>query len=104
MNYGHGRLYVVGGRWGRPGFRSQNVEHLLSAGCLLPSAMRGSRAGGTLSLCNSLGQNVFSTKESGYRSDFKMKQQCGDVYENKGAAFHGPMESGNVIENKGSTR
>ena len=32
----------------------------------------------------------------------KMSDQCGDVYENKGPAFHERRKSGNVIENKGS--
>ena len=31
-----------------------------------------------------------------------MKEQGGNVYENKGSAFHGWEHSGNVIENKGS--
>jgi hypothetical protein len=32
----------------------------------------------------------------------RMKEQCGDVYENKGAPLNGAMESGNVIENTDS--
>jgi hypothetical protein len=31
-----------------------------------------------------------------------MKERSGNVYENKGSAFHSPKESGNVIENKDS--
>jgi len=31
-----------------------------------------------------------------------MKERNGNVYENKGSAFHGPEQSGNVIENKDS--
>jgi len=34
--------------------------------------------------------------------NIKMKERCGDVYENKGSAFSRPRRSGNVIENKGS--
>jgi hypothetical protein len=31
-----------------------------------------------------------------------LTEQSGDVYENKGQAFSGPGQSGNVIENKDS--
>jgi hypothetical protein len=31
-----------------------------------------------------------------------MKELSGNVYENKGPAFSGPGQSGNVAENKGS--
>jgi hypothetical protein len=34
--------------------------------------------------------------------NIKMKERCGDVYENKGSAFSRPRRSGNVVENKGS--
>jgi hypothetical protein len=32
--------------------------------------------------------------------DLKMKQQCGDVVENKGSGLENPRRSGNIIENK----
>jgi hypothetical protein len=32
----------------------------------------------------------------------KTHEQHGNVYENKGSAFHSPQQSGNVIENKDS--
>ena len=91
MNHGYGRWYVVGGRWGRAGFRSQNEEHLLSADrlllsayCLLPAALRGVRAGGTLVPYSSLGQNVFSTGKEETVVTLKLKDRRGNVYENKG--------------------
>jgi hypothetical protein len=34
--------------------------------------------------------------------DLKMKEQCGDVYENKGPTFSRPRQCGNVVENNGS--
>jgi hypothetical protein len=34
--------------------------------------------------------------------DSKMKERCGNVDENKGPAFSGPDQSGNVMENKGT--
>jgi hypothetical protein len=36
------------------------------------------------------------------RDSSKLGELCGNVYENKGPAFHGRQESGNVIENKAS--
>jgi hypothetical protein len=36
------------------------------------------------------------------KNSLKMSDQCGDVYENKGSAFHEGRQSGNVAENKGS--
>jgi hypothetical protein len=30
----------------------------------------------------------------------KLREQRGNVYENKGSIFHSPAQSGNVIENK----
>jgi hypothetical protein len=32
----------------------------------------------------------------------KTHDRCGNLYENKGSAFHSPQESGNIIENTGS--
>jgi hypothetical protein len=34
----------------------------------------------------------------------KMQEQSGNVYENKGSAFHSPEQSGNVIDYKGDSR
>ena len=34
--------------------------------------------------------------------DLKLKEQYGNVDENKGSVFSGPEQSGNLIENKGS--
>jgi hypothetical protein len=34
----------------------------------------------------------------------KMQEQNGNVYENKGSVFHGPQQSGNVIDYKGDSR
>jgi hypothetical protein len=36
------------------------------------------------------------------RDSSKLGELCGNVYENKGSAFHGRDKSSNVIENKGS--
>jgi len=36
------------------------------------------------------------------KNSLKMSDRCGDVYENKGSAFHERCQSGNVAENKGS--
>ena len=36
------------------------------------------------------------------KNSLKISDQCGDVYENKGSAFHERRQSGNVAENKGS--
>jgi hypothetical protein len=33
--------------------------------------------------------------------DLKMKERCANVHENKGPAFSGPEQSGNVVENEG---
>jgi hypothetical protein len=33
--------------------------------------------------------------------DSKFDEPCGNVYENKGAAYHDPPRSGNVYENAG---
>ena len=38
------------------------------------------------------------TKEK--KNSLKLHELCGNVYENKGSAFHGPGQSGNLIENK----
>jgi hypothetical protein len=32
----------------------------------------------------------------------KVSERSGNIYENKGPAFHSPMESGNVFENTGT--
>jgi hypothetical protein len=34
----------------------------------------------------------------------KMQKRHGNVYENKGSAFHDPGQSGNVIDYKGDSR
>jgi hypothetical protein len=36
------------------------------------------------------------------RKSLKLHELCGDVYENKGAIFNRPSQSGNVVENKDS--
>jgi hypothetical protein len=36
------------------------------------------------------------------RNSLELKKRRGDLYENKGSAFYGPEQSGNVIENTGS--
>jgi hypothetical protein len=40
-----------------------------------------------------------SKREKGF---LKLKERSGNVFENKGSAFHRPSQSGNIIENKGS--
>ena len=75
---------------------------LLTAFCLLPAALRGVRAGGTLRPYRSLGQNVFSTGKEETVVTLKLKDQCGNVIENKGPPWKTRRQSGNVTENKGS--
>jgi hypothetical protein len=58
-----------------------------TAYCLLPAALRGVRAGGTLLPYSSLGHNVFSTGKEETVVTLKLKDRCGNVYENKGGAF-----------------
>ena len=41
------------------------------------------------------------TDEKEKKSSLKMRDRCGDVYENKGSASHKRRQSGNVAENKG---
>jgi hypothetical protein len=48
----------------------------------------------------SFGQDVDSGVEMKERDCSKFGELCGNVYENKGPAFHGREESGNVIEKK----
>jgi aspartate carbamoyltransferase regulatory subunit len=49
----------------------------------------------------SYAQEVDSGKRE--KKDFlKLKDRSGNIYENKGSAFHSPGQSGNVIENTGS--
>ncbi len=48
------------------------------------------------------GQDVGSGVEMKERNSSKLDELCGNVYENKGPAFHGREESGNVVENKDS--
>ncbi len=47
-----------------------------------------------------LRHNVQTTGKEKHRSFQKMNDQCGDVYENKGLAFQGLYQGGNVTENK----
>jgi hypothetical protein len=49
----------------------------------------------------SFGQDVGSGVEVKESDSSKLKERRGNVYENKGSAFHGPKRSGNVVENKG---
>jgi hypothetical protein len=42
------------------------------------------------------------SEEKEKRNSLKMRGRHGNVYENKGQAFHGGWRSGNVVENKGS--
>ena len=44
-------------------------------------------------------QNVGSSVEMKERDSSKLDERRGDVYENKGSAFHSPRRSGNVYEN-----
>jgi hypothetical protein len=58
---------------------------LLATGdCLLPAALKGVRAGGTLRPHSSLGQNVFSRGKEETVVTLKMTQQRANVIENKG--------------------
>ena len=52
----------------------------------------------------SLGQDVGSGVEMKERDYSKLDELCGNVYENKGPAFHGREQSANVIEKKVVTR
>ena len=47
-------------------------------------------------------QNVGSGMEMKERDSSKLDERRGDVYENKGSAFHSPRRSGNVYENTGA--
>ena len=71
-----------------------------SAYCLLH--LRGVGVGGTPRLHSSLGHNVSFTGKEETVVTLKMNERSGDVYENKGSAFHERWQSRNVIENKGS--
>jgi len=48
------------------------------------------------------GQDVGSGVEMKERDSSKLDEQSGNLYENKGAAFHSPRRSGNVHENTGT--
>jgi hypothetical protein len=48
------------------------------------------------------GQDVGSSLEMRKRDFSKFKDRCRNVYENKGAAFHDPQQSGNVYEKTGT--
>jgi hypothetical protein len=47
----------------------------------------------------SFGQDVGSGVEMKERDSSKFEERRGNVYENKGWAFHDPLGSGNVYEN-----
>ena len=78
----------------------KNICFLPSTDCLLD--LRGVPVGGTLRPHSSLGQNGLSTAKEETVVTLKMREQGGNVYENKGSAFKGRGRSANVIENKGS--
>jgi len=48
------------------------------------------------------GQNVACGVEMEKRDSLKLDEQRGNVYENKGSAFHSPRRSGNVYEKTGT--
>jgi hypothetical protein len=50
----------------------------------------------------SCGHNVCSDVEMKKRDFSKLKQRPGNIYENKGLAFHDLQGSGNVYENTGT--
>ena len=50
----------------------------------------------------SFGQDVVSDVEMKERDCSKFEERRGNVYENKGSAFHDPLQSGNVYENTGT--
>ena len=60
---------------------------------------RGEKPGKTLAF---KGTTSPCSDEKEKKNSLKVREQCGNVYENKGSVFHGTVKSGNVIENKGS--
>ena len=59
---------------------------------------RGQKAGNLLFLRWTA--SPFSAEKE-KNSILKMKERCGNVYENKGSVFHSRERCGNVVENKG---
>jgi hypothetical protein len=67
----------------------------------LPTALEGISDLRDASSYRSPAQNVTFATERTNGSNFKKWERRGNVYENKGAAFHCPEPSVNVNENKG---
>lgn len=62
-----------------------------------------SESGWDLGKTNSkFGHDVYCTEVKKQQDFSKTQERCVNVYENKGPGFHGPAQSANVIENKGT--
>jgi hypothetical protein len=104
-----GRWYVVGGRWGRGGFRIEELGVRTKSICFPPSAYSRlpTAIGWSSSWLDSCAVPQFAKRRHADRerkgSNFKkMKKLCGNLFQNKGPAFHGHAGAVNVVENKGS--
>jgi hypothetical protein len=71
----------------------------------LPLAPTGEDDGGRMeNIEEALNSDIVSDDSQGVETveDLKLREQCGNVIENKGPAFSRPRQYGNLTENKGS--